>query len=355
MSKQSVGVRIQKMHGEKMLILANKLKLSDKRLEIKRTGNFVYIPLVRQPSELELKELDQATQARVSTYVFQEKTHRPTTLAELLDGKLAPHLIASLPRSADIIGTIAIVEISPELEAYKTIIGEAMLTLNKNVRTVLAKTGPVSGTYRLRKLSFIAGENSTITVHKEHGCRYYVDLSKAYFSPRLSHEHHRVASLVHEGETVIDMFAGVGPFAILIAKKVKNVKVYAVDANPDAVEFLKKNIRLNRVENKVIPIMGDANEVVNEKLHGKADRVIMNLPEKAKEFICASCKGLTQAGGTVHFYGFMKTSESLEDAQATLDDAVRQCGRKVARILSSRFVRATAPYKWQFVLDVQVA
>jgi tRNA (guanine37-N1)-methyltransferase len=355
MSRQALGIRIQKVHGEKTLILVNKLKLSDKRLEIKRAGDFVYIPLVRQPSEPELKELDQAAEARVSTYVFLEKTHRPTTFAELLDGKLAPHLIASLPRSADIIGAIAVVEISPELKAYKTIVGEAMLSLNKNVRTVLAKTGPVSGTYRLRKLSVIAGEKNTITVHKEYGCRYYVDLSKAYFSPRLSHEHNRVARLVHEGETVIDMFAGIGPFAILIARKVKNVKVYAVDANPHAIEFLKKNTRLNRVENKVIPIMGDAKEVVNERLYGKADRVIMNLPESARDFTCASCDGLKQAGGTVHFYGFMKASESLEGMQAGFDYAVKQCGRKEAKILSSRFVRATAPYQWQFVLDAQVA
>jgi len=342
------------MQGEKTLILAKKLKLSDRQLQIKRVGNFVYIPLVRQPSESEFKELDQATEARVSTYVFQEKTRRPTTLAELLGDKLDPHLVASLPRSADIIGDIAIVEISPELEAYKSIVGEAMLNLNKNIRTVLAKTGPISGTYRLRKFSLIAGAKNTITVHKEHGCRYYVDLSKAYFSPRLSHEHYRVALLVHEGETVIDMFAGIGPFAILIAKTVKNVKVYAVDANPDAIEFLKKNIRLNRVENKVIPIIGDAKEVVNKRLHGIADRVIMNLPETAKDFICASCKGLSQTGGTVHFYGFMKVSESLANAEAAFDGAVKRCGRKVERTLSSRLVRATAPYEWQFVLDVQI-
>jgi tRNA (guanine37-N1)-methyltransferase len=356
MSRRSLCVRVQKMHGEGTLILASRLKLVGKELEIKRIEGFICIPLVRRPSELEFRELEnQAAEAKVLTCVFREKPKRTTTLAELLDGKLASNLLASLPRSADIVGNIAIVEIPAELEAYKPVVGEAILRLNKNVRTVLAKAGAVSGTYRLRGFSIIAGEENTVTVHKEYGCQYYVDLSKAYFSPRLSHEHNRVASLVREGETVIDMFAGVGPFAIQIARRVKGVRVYAVDANPYAIEFLKKNARLNRVENKVVPILGDAKVVVSERLHGAGDRVIMNLPETAKDFICVACDALKPAGGKVHFYGFVTASESLEKMQYGFADAVDRCGRKVAGILRSRLVRATAPYEWQFVLDADVA
>ncbi|NIW14337.1 MAG: hypothetical protein GWN31_10485, partial [Candidatus Thorarchaeota archaeon] len=94
-----------------------------------------------------------------------------------------------------------------ELDSYDQVIGEAILELHKNVRTVLAKAGAVSGTYRLRDYRVIAGEPHTGTVHKEYGCQYRVDLAKAYFSPRLSYEHNRVASLVEEGETTVDMFA----------------------------------------------------------------------------------------------------------------------------------------------------
>jgi tRNA (guanine37-N1)-methyltransferase len=356
MSRRSLSVKVRKIDGKKTLVLVNKLQLSDRQLEIKRIGDFIFIPFARIPSELELEELKRAaSEARVSTCIFREKAERATTLAELLDRKLSPQLLSSLPRSADIVGNIAVVEIPPELQAFEDLVGEAILTLNKNVRTVLAKAGAVSGTYRLRELGIIAGEKCTVTVHKEYGCRYYVDLSRAYFSPRLSTEHHRVASLVREGETVLDMFAGVGPFAIQIARTVRNVKVYAADANPNAIEFLKKNVRLNRVENKVIPIMGDAKEVVKEKLHGMADRVIMNLPESAKEFICAACEALKQAGGIVHFYGFVKAPDSLENMQSGFADAVDQCGRKAEKILFSRLVRATAPYEWQYVLDAQVA
>jgi tRNA (guanine37-N1)-methyltransferase len=181
-----------------------------------------------------------------------------------------------------------------------------------------------------------------------------LDVAKAYFSPRLSYEHNRVASLVKQGETVIDLFAGVGPFAIQIAKTHEDVKVYAIDVNPDAVEFLKRNIRLNRVEGKVHPILADAKKVVEERFAGVADRVIMNLPEKAIEFVEAACKALKPDGGIVHFYSFVSADVSLENVKLHFIEAVEKCGRKVEKIFFSRLVRATAPYEWQAVIDAKI-
>jgi tRNA (guanine37-N1)-methyltransferase len=355
MPKESLCVKVPKIHGEKAIILANKLEIAKRELEIQRNKNFIYIPLIRQPSANELETLkEQVSDCEILTYTFPERKKRVKTFVELLVDKLSPHLLASLPRAIDLVGDIAIIEIPPELDAYKHIIGEAILETHKNVRTVLAKAGAISGTYRLREFSVIAGEPKTETIHREHGCQYYVDLAKAYFSPRLSYEHKRVASLIEEGETVIDLFAGVGPFAVQIAKTHENVEVYAIDVNPNAVEFLKRNIRLNRVEGKVHPILGDAKQVVKERLSGVADRVIMNLPEKAIEFVEAACKALKPEGGMVHFYSFVSVSDSLENVKLRFIEAVEKCGRKVEKIFFSRLVRATAPYEWQAVLDAKI-
>ena len=154
-----------------------------------------------------------------------------------------------------------IIEIPPELKPYEKTIGEAILKTHRNIKTVLAKAGAINGIYRIREYIHIAGENKTQTLHREFGCQYHVDLAKAYFSPRLSHEHERVAELVQAGETVVDLFAGVGPFSVLIGKRNPKAKVYAVDLNPDAVELLKVNVRVNRVENHVFPILADAREI----------------------------------------------------------------------------------------------
>jgi tRNA (guanine37-N1)-methyltransferase len=353
--RKSVCLKVPKQYGEKTLILANSLKIVNGEMEIRRDQDSIYIPLLRKLSVDESRNFkEQVGDYRVSTNIFPERKKRKPPIAELLKDKLPPRVLAGLPHSADFVGDIAIIEVSSELDQYKNIIGEAILKANKNVRTVLAKAGVVSGTYRVREFSVIAGEDRTDTIHKEYGCQYYVDVAKAYFSPRLSYEHSRVTSLVKEGETVIDLFAGVGPFAIQIAKNHEKVKLYAVDANPQAIEYLKRNIRLNRVEEKVHPILGDAKQVVNEELSHIADRVIMNLPEKAIEFVNASCRAISPLGGVVHYYCFANASNSLDMVKGIFVEAVEKCGRKVDEILFFRRVRATAPYEWQIALDARV-
>jgi tRNA (guanine37-N1)-methyltransferase len=279
----------------------------------------------------------------------------PKTFADILAQELPPHVIVSLPRSADFVGDIAVLEIPSELENYRQKIGEAILETNKRIHTVLAKASAVEGIYRTRKLDVIAGEAKTVTVHKEYGCVYHVDLSKAYFSPRLSNEHARVAGLVNEGETVVDMFAGVGPFAIQIARQRERVCVYAVDLNPDAIELLNKNIAANRVVAGVTPILGDVRRVVHERLTGAADRVVMNLPEKAIEFVDVACEAIKPAGGIMHYYEFTNASDPAKTAGVRLVEAVERGNRKVNKVLTSRIVRATAPFRWQVVVDAKIA
>jgi tRNA (guanine37-N1)-methyltransferase len=355
MQKKAICIKVPKRQGEKALAALKKLKIIDSQLEIQRNTKSLFIPLLSQPSEKTLKNLrKQAVDFNISTHLFQKRKKPQLSLINALQNKLPPHLLASLPHSMDFIGDIAIIEIPSELKPYRNSIGKAVLKTKPNLRTVVAKASAVSGTYRLRKFSVIAGEHKTETVHREHGCQYYLDISKAYFSPRLSYEHKRVSSAVHEHEAVVDLFAGVGPFAIQIAKTHENVKVYAIDMNPHAVEYLKRNVRLNRAMGKVHPILGNARQIVKERLRGVAHRVIMNLPEKALDFVDVACQALKPKGGTVHFYSFITESCSLNDLKASFSEAVQTCGREGADIRFSRIVRETAPHESQVVLDVEI-
>ncbi len=355
MPTDSISVKVPKTRGERILSLTSKLGIRNKELEIEKNKNSLYIPLNRHPSETELTTLKTtAPDLQLATCSFSEKKKKTKTLAELLSGQLPPNLVNKLPRAIDIIGRIAIVEIPQELKDYTRIIGENLLKMHRNIRTVLAKAGAVRGTYRLRELIVIAGEPRTDTIHKEHDCKYHVDVAKVYFSPRLSHEHSRVASLVRNGETVVDLFAGIGPFSILIAKGNATVRVHSIDINPIAIELLKRNIRLNRVENRVFPILCNARQVFENKLLGVADRVIMNLPEKAIEFVDTACKLIKPTGGKIHFYGFNRLPNSIENMQAQFTEAVVKADRKVDRFLFSKIVRETAPYEGQVVLDALI-
>jgi len=355
MKNPTLCFKVPKRHGGKTLALVNRMKIVNGNLKVRSDEDFVYIPLNDQPPEATINTIKrQVASLEISTYSFHQRKKPQPSLIDLLGDKLAPHLLASLPHAMDVVGDIAIIELSHELAEHRKIIGEAILKANKNVRTVLAKAGAVSGTYRLREFTIIAGEPRTETIHKEYGCQYYIDISKVYFSPRLSNEHNRVANLVEEGETVADLFAGVGPFAIQIAKNHEKAKVYAIDLNPDAVEYLKRNIRLNKVVGKVRPILGDARHVVNEQLSGIADRVIMNLPEKAIDFLDAGTTALKPAGGTIHFYRFINASDSMENIKSEFTEMIEKLGGRVKKISSSRRVRETAPYEWQAVLDANI-
>jgi tRNA (guanine37-N1)-methyltransferase len=341
--------------GEKTIRLVRKLNLFDRELKVQQVEDFLCIPLIREPSPAEIKEFKRSLpEFEISTHRFSERAKRPLKLLDVLEDKLPSHLLVSVPHAIDFVGDIAVVEIPPELIDHKKTIGEAILKTHKRVGTVLAKSGAVEGVYRLREFEVIAGIEKMVTVHREHGCVFHIDLAKAYFSPRLSHEHKRVTSQVKEGETVVDMFAGIGSFSILIAKKRENVQVYAIDVNPDAVDFLKRNIAVNRVEKEVMPILGDVRQVVREQLIGVADRVIMNLPEKAIEYVDVACEVIKSEGGIMHYYEFTNAREPLEASRVRLTEAISQTNRNVKKSLLTRRVRATAPFTWQVVVDAEI-
>ena len=340
---------------EKALTLLRQLGLLNAELKIQSENDYIHVPLLRGPFAPELKQLrNDLPDVRLSKYEFLERQQKAIRPLDLLSDKLPPHVLASLPHAVDFVGDIAVVEIPPELEPHRSAIGAAIIKAHKRVKTVLSKSSPVNGVYRLRTYETIGGEARTQTVHKEHGCVYHVDLAKAYFSSRLSYEHVRVASLVKENETVVDMFAGIGPFSILTARMHSNIRVYAVDMNPDAYVLLRRNVLANRVTGKVTPILGDIRQVVNERLKGVADRVIMNLPEKAIEFVDVACKALKTEGGVIHYYQFVDTPEPLDTARNRFTEALRQTDRRLIRISETRIVRGIAPFKYQVVVDAEI-
>jgi len=353
---ESPCLRVPKKSGQKTINLLARLKLLNGDLQVCSEGEYLCIPLLMRPSDATVETLASVLpESEVATREFHKRSRRPTNTIGLAKEALPRDLVDSFPRSMDFVGDIAIVEIPSQLENYRRTLGEIILRSHKNVRTVLAKAGAIGGVRRLRRFELLAGQDRTETVHREHGCIYYLDVAKVYFSPRLSYEHNRVASQVVQGETVVDMFAGIGPFSILIAKKHLGVRVYAIDLNPEAVKYLQRNIIANHVQGRVVPIIGDAKEVVSSKLANSADRVVMNLPERAIEFLSPACKALKPGGGIIHFYHFESGPNPIETAMKKLAETVERIGYKIENVLLARIVREVSPYRYQIVLDVGIA
>jgi len=275
----------------------------------------------------------------------------------ILDGKLPRHELEHLNGCYDIIGDIAIIKTPDSLKALSLEVAEAIMRIHRQVKTVLRQTSGVSGEFRLRGLQWIAGEKKTETEHKEFGCVFKVDVETCYFSPRLSFERMRVAKLVKPNETVVNLFAGVGTFSVLMARFSKAKRVYSIDLNPSALRFANANIRLNRVEDRVVPVLGDAKKVVFEHLDHICDRVVMPLPWKAYAYLDCAVFALKPSGGWIHYYDFehaLRNEDPVEKVKVRVAEKMREMGGEF-KVPFGRVVRSTGPNWYQVVLDIQAS
>ena len=268
-------------------------------------------------------------------------------LASVLSKKESEDLISAF----DQIGDIIIVRIPDSLLSKKKIIGETLLNEVKIARSVFYQASDVEGDFRTRNLEVLAGQDNTETEYKEFGCKFIVDVEKAFFSPRLSTERERIANLIGDGEIVTNMFAGVGMFSIMAAKK-KKCTVYSLDINPVASKLCDKNIELNKLVGKIISINGDASKIIKEQLENKSDRTLMLLPEKSDEFL-DSAINTTKNEGIIHYYSHIHADKKSEAGKLSEEHYLRSTSVK-SEILSSKIVRAVGPRYYQTVVDVKI-
>jgi len=353
--RKTHALTVPKAEAERALRTIRSLKLTDSTLQLGRTNEIVFIPLLREPSAEETHNVKaHCASARFTQALFEEREVRPRNLGDYLRGKVPQALLSTLPHSYDIIGEIGIIELFGELAPFSSIIGEGIMKINPHLRLVLKKSSQVSGTFRTREYEAIAGEGPTETVHEEFSCLFRLDVTKVYFNPRLSHERMRVAKQIKEGECVLDMFAGVGPYSILIAKTQRVAQIYSVDINPEAFRYLKENVLLNQVADQVVPLLGDAGLLVETKLRGTANRVIMNLPSESNKFLHAAVKALNEEGGIIHYYTFASRSDNLGEIRESVRTSIEQCGRKVDSFAFSDIIKEVAPHRVQIGMDIVV-
>jgi tRNA (guanine37-N1)-methyltransferase len=239
---------------------------------------------------------------------------------------------SSLPRH-ELIGGIALVqERDPEG-------AEKLLHSRPSLHTVLYPLSAVEGKYRIRRFEVLAGIPTTRTEYQEYGHRYVIDLGVAYFSARLSEERQRILHLMGEGERVLDMFAGVGPFAITLSSRAG--LVVASDINPAAVSLMLENCLLNRSVN-VLPVLADVSGLAGI-FSRQFSRIIMNLPLEGSGFL-KTAFSLCRSGGYIHFY-------TLETTVGQYETLIQEY--PVVSVTERR-VRSYSPGTWHAVYDIQV-
>lgn len=259
----------------------------------------------------------------------------------------------------EIIGDIAIVDIGLESDDLKCI-AEGIKRLHPNIGVVVKKVEDVQGKYRIAKYEVIATYNrsnfmiklpkrlrnlsSYETIHHEHGCRFLLNINEVYFSSKLGFERKRIAEQVKDGEEVAVLFAGVGPFAIVIAKY-KTVAIDAVEINDKAIEYFNKNIELNKLKGTVTIYHDDVSEWIKKHDLKQYDRIVMPAPKDAPTYLDQILKK-ARADTIIHYYFFV----DKKDIDGIKEMIERQYG---VEVLYGRIAGSVSTNKFRYVVDMK--
>ncbi|MGB5911444.1 MAG: class I SAM-dependent methyltransferase family protein [Promethearchaeia archaeon] len=274
-------------------------------------------------------------------------------LKEELRDSLSEEELSLLPRGFHILGKVMILRLNSKLVKRKFLIGKTYLKLFPNLKSVYLNLGKVVGTFRKpEKIELIAGEDNPIVEHKEHKVIYRFDITKIIFSKGNINERKYLATLVRDGEIIVDMFAGIGYFSLPIARHAKPAKIYSIELNPESYNYLVKNIKLNHLEGIIFPIHGDCRkEAVRLSKSGiKADRVIMGVFPAPKNYIKEALTLMKEDSTIFHYEGIVE-KENFTSLFKEFEDVANVKNIK-CELKSMRFVKSYGPHLFHTVLDI---
>ncbi len=274
-------------------------------------------------------------------------------LKEQLKSELSDQEISLLPRGFQTLGKVVILKLSPKILEKKEIIGKACLKMLPKIKSIYINKGKIVGTYREpEKIEFIAGEDNPIVEHKEHDIIYRFDIRKIMFSKGNINERKYLTTLIQSGETVVDMFAGIGYFSLPIAKHSPVRKIYSIELNLESFKFFVENIKINHLEDKIVPINGDCKvEVIKLSKSGvRANRVIMGVFPAPKEYITEALSLVNDNGTVFHYEGVAEKDKYIMLFEEFNEIALKENYK--CELKSHRFVKSYGPNLYHIVLDI---
>lgn len=230
------------------------------------------------------------------------------------------------------------------LDKYDSSADFEQIAKRHNVKTII-KIDRIEGKKREPQIEILYG-SETETINKENKCLFKLDLAKVMWSKGNNRERIRIANLVRENETVIDMFAGIGYFSIPIGKFSPAERIISAEINPNSFHYLKENIRLNKITN-IEPFLGDNRDIVP---NFKGDRIIMGYVKTTHHFLDTAIGSLNK-NGILHYH------ETVPDKliQTRPIERIRKAaeGRKV-EVLNIQKIKRYAPGVMHVVIDAQL-
>jgi tRNA G37 N-methylase Trm5 len=402
MASSCVKVHKQSAQDAKMALLKHELLDIDR--EPSHEGDAIFFPIVETTRERLQSVLVQEFELVDGKCPARKHVHKGS-LGNMLGQDIPPSLSDKIPRAFNLIGNIAVLDLDDAMTPFKTAITRAMTELHPHVKAIYAKRSERAGDFRTSELELIHGSDDPITTHLENGCRFLVDVKGAFFDPRLVHEHERVVERIKNSCAgagtcnVLDLFCGVGPFVIPLAKDTR-IRSWAVDLNPRAIELLAANIKANKVDptrisghamdaRDFLAWDGDTSPPRESLLQSPRlpsqpppppprafDAIILNLPRLAHEFL-ATCNPRAKKGTAIYWYTIAReffdgksipgekpgAIKARLDAVSHEDDAnpVNEiCARGLETVASAGYeiieitrVKPFSPYKFTYCFELR--
>jgi tRNA wybutosine-synthesizing protein 2 len=309
-------------------------------------GGFLLVPVQAVPPP----PFDPAAfgaEAVAAVLVRSPRPAEPMESIRSMAGKIAGLDPRLLPRRWELVGDVLVLRVPPALRPY---LGELLPIYARvlGARTVLEDVAGVQGPWRLPQVRWLWG-GGTETVHRENRVRFKLDVAAVMFSSGNLDERVRMAGVPRAGETVVDLFAGIGYFAVPMAVHSKAARVVACEANPTAFHYLEENVRINRAA-RAEPRLGDCRVVAPE---GIADRIVMGHFE-AEEYLDTAFRAARDRA-TVHLHGLVR--DRWTPRPPLMQRLYLEAARHGFVVASSRLrrVKSCGPRVWHAVVDADVA
>lgn len=258
-------------------------------------------------------------------------------------------LLQFLPKKWEKLGNVLIIRLPGDLLSFEKEIGRIYAS-ELGCKSVLVDIGGISGVFRKPEIRHIFGDKNTETLHIENGVKFHLDPQKVMFSSGNMDERKRMAGIGNCGETVVDLFAGIGYFSIPMAVHSKPSKIYSCEINPTAFSFLKKNIVSNHVTDIVEPIFGDNKKTAPKDI---ADRVLMGYFNETELFLPTAIQSLKNNQGIIHYHDTFPDKGVPDIPLNIIKEASDSFNRKV-KLLNVCHVKSYAPGVSHYVIDVKI-